>query len=60
MSLSSKQTTDLIGKKFGRLTVISKTDMGDKKLALGLFNDWFDAVCARNSAENKYHLPVLR
>lgn len=26
---------------------------------LGYFEDWFEAVCARKSAENRLHKPIL-
>ncbi|MCG7985042.1 MAG: HNH endonuclease [Candidatus Thiodiazotropha lotti] len=55
--LSKKNKTGILGvyKSHNQLKFIAQIQTSGKKIHLGTFNNYLDAVCARKSAETKYN-----
>lgn len=57
--LSKNNTSGVKGVVFYKDKWVAQLGLGYKNIYLGRFNDWFDAICARKSAENKYHKELM-
>lgn len=55
-ALSSLNTSGFIGVCLNKSTNkwVASITISSKKIYIGCYSDWFDAVCARKSASNKY------